>query len=58
MDELAKAGAMTGRSAAVVAEWGDVTITMLTDSAAVEAVMVSSYAACSPARGLIRSLST
>lgn len=43
MDELAKAGAMTGRSAAVVAEWGDVTITMLTDSAAVEEVMVNNY---------------
>lgn len=43
MDELAKAGAMTGRSAAVVAEWSDVTITMLTDSAAVEEVMVSSF---------------
>ena len=43
MDELAKAGAMTGRSAAVVAEWADVTITMLTDSAAVEEVMVDSY---------------
>ena len=43
MDELAKTGAMTGRSAAVVAEWDDVTITMLTDSAAVEEVMVDSY---------------
>ena len=40
MDDLAEAGALTARSAAVVAEWSDVTITMLTDSPAVERVML------------------
>ena len=36
-------GARAGRSAAVVAEWSDITITMLTDSEAVEEVMMHSY---------------
>ena len=43
MDELTEEGARAGRSAAVVAEWSDVTITMLTDSEAVEEVMMHSY---------------
>ncbi len=43
MDELEKEGARTGRSAAVVAEWSDVTITMLTDSDAVESVMTHDF---------------
>ena len=43
MDELTREGARAGRSAAVVAEWSDVTITMLTDSEAVEEVMMHSY---------------
>ena len=43
MDELTGEGARAGRSAAVVAEWSDVTITMLTDSEAVEEVMMHSY---------------
>ena len=43
MDELTTEGAKAGRSAAVVAEWSDVTITMLTDSEAVEEVMTHSY---------------
>ena len=43
MDELTAEGARAGRSAAVVSEWSDVTITMLTDSEAVEEVMMHSY---------------
>ena len=43
MAELTKEGARAGRSAAVVAEWSDITITMLTDSEAVEEVMMHSY---------------
>ena len=43
MEELTTEGARAGRSAAVVAEWSDITITMLTDSEAVEEVMMHSY---------------
>ena len=43
MDELTREGVRAGRSAAVVAEWSDITITMLTDSEAVEEVMMHSY---------------
>ena len=43
MDEMTALGARAGRSAAVVSEWSDVTITMLTDSEAVEEVMMHSY---------------